>query len=70
MEIFQIAEMTAIHKCTVLSTEDKLTTCECLDNGSSKGEITCEYKVANCFYLFHVSKLFDYLKKSWSQGVQ
>ena len=37
---------------TVLSTGDKITTCEWLDNGSSKSEITCEYKIA--VYLFHV----------------
>ena len=45
MENFQIAKMTANHKCTVLSIEDKLTICECLNNGSSKSEITCEYKI-------------------------
>ena len=59
MEAFQIAKMTANHhKHIVLSTEDKLTTCECLDKGSSKSEITCEYKIT-VFYLFHVH-LFDY----------
>ena len=46
--------MTANHKLTVLSIEDKITTCEHLDNGSSKSEITCEYN-----NLFHVY-LFDY----------
>ena len=40
---------------TFLSVEDKITICECLDNGSSKSEITCEY-----FYLFHVY-LLDYI---------
>ena len=37
--------MTTKHKCTVLSIEGKITICECLDNGSSKKEITCEYKI-------------------------
>ena len=41
----QIAKTTANHKRTVLSIVDKLTTCECLDNGSSKNNITCEYKI-------------------------
>ena len=47
MEIFQAAKMTANHKRTVLSIGDKLTTHEYLaiDNGSSKSEITCEYKI-------------------------
>ena len=65
--------MTTNHKLTVLSTEDKITTCEHLDNGSFKSEIACEYKVANCSYLFHVylfdyPYFFDYLNKPWSQG--
>ena len=42
MENFQIAEITANHKCTVLSIGDKITTCEWLYNGSSKSKITCE----------------------------
>ena len=46
--------MTTKRKHTVLSTENKITVCECLDKGSSKTEITREYKIANCFYLFHV----------------
>ena len=37
--------MTANHKHTVLSIEDKITTCECLDKGSSKSEIACEDKL-------------------------
>ena len=37
--------MTTNHKHTVLSIEDKITTCEHLDNGSSRREITCEYKI-------------------------
>ena len=40
--------MTTKHKRTVLSTEDKITICECLDKGSSKRKITCEYKITAC----------------------
>ena len=54
----QIAKMTTNHKRTVLSTGDKITTCEFLDNGSSKSEIACEY-IITVFYLFHVY-LIDY----------
>ena len=51
--------MTANHKRTVLSIGDKITTCECLDNGSSKSEITCEYKINVFIYIFYVY-LFDH----------
>ena len=37
--------MTTKRKCTVLSIEDKITICECLDKGSSKREITHEYDI-------------------------
>ena len=51
--------MTTKGKCTVLSIEDIITICEQLDKGSSKSEITCEYKITTEFYLFYVY-LFDY----------
>ena len=35
-EILQIAILTTVYKHTV---------CECLDNGSSKREIACEYNI-------------------------
>ena len=53
--------MATKRQCTVLSIEDKITICECLDRGSFKREITHEYDMAswlfqnsscNCFYLF------------------
>ena len=34
------------HKHPVLSIEGKITIYECLDKGSSKSEIACEYKIA------------------------
>ena len=43
--IFQIVKMAANHKLTVLSIEDKITTCESLDKGSSKSVIACEDKI-------------------------
>ena len=73
MEIFQVAKMTANHKCTVLSIGDKLTIHEYLDNGFSKSEITCEYKRTVFIYFMYICliiQIFDYLNKSWSQGVQ
>ena len=39
------------HKCTVVSIEDKIATCECLDKGSSKSEVACEYKITVFIYL-------------------
>ena len=42
LQKFLIAKITANHKHTVLSTGDKITTCEFLDNGSSKIEVACE----------------------------
>ena len=47
MENFQIVKMIIItnHKHTVLSIEDKITTFERLDKGSSKSEIACEDKI-------------------------
>ena len=67
MEIFQIAKMTTNHKHTALSIGYKITTCECLENGSSKSEITCEYKITiSCIA---ICLIIDYLNKSWSQGV-
>ena len=38
--------MTTNHKHTVLSIKDKITIYGCLDKGSSKREIACEYKIA------------------------
>ena len=38
--------MTTKHKHIVLSIEDKINIYDCLDKGSSKREITCEYKTA------------------------
>ena len=54
MEILQIAKMTTECKCTVLSIEDKITICECLDKGSSKRETTHEYDIGK----LTVSELF------------
>ena len=54
MEIFQIPKMTTNHKCTVLSIGYKITICECLDNGSSKSEITCEYKITVFIYFMYI----------------
>ena len=54
MENFQTAKMTANHKRTVLSIRDKITTCECLDNGSSKSKITCEYKITVFIYFMYI----------------
>ena len=47
--------MTTNHKQTVLSIEDRITTYECLDNGSSKSEIACEYKRTVFIYFIYVS---------------
>ena len=46
--------MTTNHKHTVLSIEDKITTCEHLDNGSFKSEITCKYKIAVFIYFIYI----------------
>ena len=54
MENFQIVKMTINHKRTVLSTGDKVTTCEFLDKGSSKSEIACEYKITVFIYFMYV----------------
>ena len=47
--------MTNKGKHAVLSIEDKITICEQLDKGSSKSEITCEYKITflsiSCIYV-------------------
>ena len=43
--IYGIAKMTANHKLTILSIGDNITTCEYLDKGPTKSEITCEYKI-------------------------
>ena len=40
-----MAKMITKHKHTVLSIEDKIIIYECLDKGSSKREIACEYKI-------------------------
>ena len=45
MENFQIVKMITNHNHTLLSIEDKITTFECLDKGSSKSEIACEGKI-------------------------
>ena len=44
-KILQIAKRATKRKCTVLSIEDKIAICKCLDKlkGSSKREITHEY---------------------------
>ena len=51
----QIASMTTKGNRTVLSIEDKITICEHLDKGSSKREITREYKITflsiSCIFL-------------------
>ena len=41
-------------KCTVLSIEDKITICKCLEKGSYKREITNEYDIGKST----VSELF------------
>ena len=46
--------MTTNHKHTVLSIEDKITTCEHLDKGSCKNEIACEYKITVFIYFMHI----------------
>ena len=46
--------MTANNKYTVLSIGNKITTCECLDNGSSKSEITCEYTITVSIYFMYI----------------
>ena len=51
MEILQIANMTTKRKFTVLSIEDKIIICEHLDKGSSKSEISHEYKITVFIYL-------------------
>ena len=51
--------MTTNHKLTVLSIEDKITTSEYLDKGSSKNEIACEYKITVFIYFMYIY-LFDY----------
>ena len=43
--VMQKVKMTTKRKGTVLSIEDKITICECLDKGSSKSEITHEYNI-------------------------
>ena len=65
--------MTANHKHTVLSIEDKITICAYPDKGSSKSEITCEYKITvfiNFMYICLIIHTFDYLNKSWSQWIR
>ena len=44
---------THMSKCTVLSIEDKITICECLDNGSFKREITYSYTSCFCDVFFN-----------------
>ena len=41
--------MTTKHKHIALSIEDKINIYDCLDKGSSKREIACEYKIAFLF---------------------
>ena len=53
-KIFEIAKMTANHKHTVLSIVDKITICECHDNGSSKREIAYEYKITISIYFMYI----------------
>ena len=47
--------MTPKCKCTVFSTEDKITICEHLDKESSKSEIASDYKITvlsvSCSYI-------------------
>ena len=69
----QIAKMTTNHKCIVLSIEDKITTCERLDKGSSKSKIAYEHQITVFIYFMYICLIiqtFDYLNKSWSQGGQ
>ena len=58
---FQIVKMTTNHKCIVLSIEDKITTSECFDKGSSKSDIACEDKIT----VLSVSCVFIWLSKLW-----
>ena len=50
----QITKMTTNYKCTVLSIEDKIVVCECLDKEYFKREITCEYKIIILIYFMHI----------------
>ena len=50
--------MATKHKCTVLSIEDNIAICECLDKGYSKREITCKYKITVFIYFMYIC--FDY----------
>ena len=54
MKILQIASMTTKGKRTVLCIEDKITICEHLDKGSSKSEITSEYKITVLIYFMYI----------------
>ena len=46
--------MTTKGKHTVSSIEDKITICEHLDKGSSKSEITREYKITAFIYFMYI----------------
>ena len=54
MEILQMANRTTKGRRAVLSIEDKITICEHLDKGSSKSEITCEYKITSFIYFMYL----------------
>ena len=46
--------MTTKGKRTVLSITDKIMICECFDKGSSKSEITREYKITVFIYFMYI----------------
>ena len=54
MEILQMANRTTKGRRAVLSIEDKITVCEHLDKGSSKSEITREYKITVFTYFIYI----------------
>ena len=69
--VYGIVKITTKHKHTILYIEDKITICECLDKGSFKREIACEYKITVFIYFMYICLIiqtFVYLNKLWSQG--
>ena len=67
--VYGIVKITTKHKHTILYIEDKITICECLDKGSFKREIACEYKITVFIYFMHICLIiqtFEYLNKLWS----
>ena len=51
--------MTTNYKHTVLSIEDKITTCAYLDKGSSKNKIACEYKITVFNYFMYIGLIIQ-----------